>query len=64
MSTTTREEPRPLWSVPDVSRRLSMSRASVYRMIERGELVAYTLPSGTIRIPPEAVDRLLKEVER
>lgn len=62
--TATQPDERPLWSVPDVARRLGVSRHSIYRRIASGELEAYTVgKTGTIRIPPHAVDALLKPVE-
>jgi excisionase family DNA binding protein len=57
----TQTDERPLWSVPDVARRLVVSRHSVYRRIASGELEAYTVgETGQLRIPPRAVDELLK----
>jgi excisionase family DNA binding protein len=59
--TATRTDERPLWSVPDVARRLGVSRHSIYRRIASGELEAYTVgKAGTLRVPPRAVDELLK----
>lgn len=39
-----------LLSVPAVARELSMSRRTVYRLIETGELPAIRLTAGTTRI--------------
>jgi excisionase family DNA binding protein len=59
--TATQADERPLWSVPDVARRLGVSRDSIYRRIASGELEAYTVgETGQLRIPPRAVDELLK----
>jgi excisionase family DNA binding protein len=61
----TQMDERPLWSVPDVARRLGVSRHSIYWRIASGELEAYTVgETGTIRIPPRAVDELLKPTRR
>ena len=50
-----------LWSVSHVARRLRISRMSVYRRIEDGQLEAYRVGvDGDYRIPPEAVERLLR----
>ena len=41
---------------------LAVSRSSVLRYIERGDLPAMRLPSGVYRVPRSAVDKLLRQI--
>jgi excisionase family DNA binding protein len=58
-------QPRALWSVSDLARRLRVSRMSIIRHIEAGELEAYPVGvDGEWRIPPRAVDELLRPAKK
>src|SRR6266545_8099974 len=46
------------WSVPEIERKLNVSRASIYRWLRAGSFPAYRLPGGGWRVPDEAVKRL------
>jgi excisionase family DNA binding protein len=51
----------PLRSVAEVAHDLHVSKVTVYRAIERGELAAVRLGvSGPLRIPESAVERFLR----
>ena len=47
----------------EVAQILNVSRSSVLRWIERGDIPAVQLPSGRWRVPREAVDALLKQLQ-
>lgn len=51
---------RPLLTVEDVGRRLHLSRASVYRLIDAGELVRIKV-GGSARFRAEDVERLIEQ---
>lgn len=56
------EKPDPLLlTIPDVARLLSVSRASVYTLINHGRLRSVT-PLGHQRVPRSEVTRLLREI--
>lgn len=46
----------------EVAEILNVSRSSVLRWIERGDIPAVQLPSGRYRVPRAAVDALLKQL--
>lgn len=50
-----------LRTVPEVARELRISRRTVYRAVERGELDALRLgEAGPLRIPADAVERFAR----
>ena len=56
---------RKYLSVGETARELRMSKASVYRAIESGNLPAVRLqPLGSLRIPIDALEPERREVER
>ncbi len=62
---STIEYDRPLRTVAEVARELSVSRETVYRAISRGELDAVRLgETGSLRIPDEALERFLRPTSR
>lgn len=57
----TTSEMNAMLSVQGVATRLSVSKASVYRLIESGLLTAHRIGvgRGTIRVSPEAIEEYL-----
>jgi excisionase family DNA binding protein len=49
-----------LITVTEAAERLGVSRSTVERMVTRGEIGAYQLPTGTIRFSDFEVDEFLK----
>ena len=54
---TRREAPAPDFTVDDAAKKLNCHRASVYRMIADGKLVAYTIGRAR-RITTESIEAL------
>jgi excisionase family DNA binding protein len=52
------EHPTPLLDLNGVARRLSVSRPTIYRMLERGDLVAYRV-NERLRFKVEDVEAYL-----
>jgi excisionase family DNA binding protein len=52
---------RPLFTITDVERRLRVSKSTVRRWIDTGELTAFKV-GGSVRILPRLVDELLRPV--
>jgi excisionase family DNA binding protein len=50
---------KPLLKVVEVARRLNVSRAFAYSLMDRGEL-PYVKLGGTRRVPAEAVSQLIE----
>jgi excisionase family DNA binding protein len=55
------DKPDELMTTPEVARILRVSRATVARYVRLGQLPAIRLPSGVIRIPRSAVQKLLDQ---
>jgi excisionase family DNA binding protein len=54
-------ETNPLWTVGDVAKRLNVSRSSVYRRVQSGELEAFKVGrGGDLRFREDAVEKLLQ----
>lgn len=47
-------------TVPEVARMLQVSRATVYRYIERGQLRVIRMPSGRVQVDPQSVHAILR----
>jgi excisionase family DNA binding protein len=57
---TASESVRELLTPDEVSRRLRVSRQTIYRAIESGRLEAYRLgESGSLRVPERALEQFL-----
>tara|TARA_R110000765_G_scaffold61217_1_gene118395 strand:- start:1080 stop:1307 length:228 start_codon:yes stop_codon:yes gene_type:complete len=51
-----------MFTIDEVAKALSVSRRTVERLIKKGELRAYQV-GGQKRIPPVAVEQMLRQVE-
>ena len=49
-----------LLSLREVERRLSLSRWTLYELIDSGRLAAVKLPFGQFRIPEQEVDAIMQ----
>jgi excisionase family DNA binding protein len=51
----------PMLTVAEVAKRLSVSRNTVYQLVQRGDLVAHRvgLGRGAVRVTPEELDAFL-----
>lgn len=55
---------KPLRSIADVAQRLNVSRPTVRRMIDRGDLPVVHVGPRLIRVPAEAVEQLAHPQDR
>ena len=51
-----------LLTIPEVARRLSVSRWTIYRYINKGIIKPIRLPDGKVRMPEAELQRFLKHL--
>jgi len=51
---------RPFFSPEKIAEALGVHRKTVLRMIQRKELVAYSIRPGVLRVPETEIERLLR----
>lgn len=47
-------------TVPEVAKLLQVSRATVYRYIEKGQLRVVRMPTGRVQVDPQSVHEILR----
>ena len=52
---------KPFYTVKTLSDKLAVTTATIYRMVERGELPAYKI-GKSLRFNPEEIEEFLKSV--
>ena len=58
-----KEELQPYWTIPEVAALLNVSPATIWRMLQKGEISAIRLSKGITRITSEELERFIDKAQ-